>query len=199
MIMFLQINLGGGRAAQNLAFQTAAELGADFIIASEYYKFGSAHQSWYQDRSQRAAIVPVTNTPMDDVGGALNDGYVWVAVGGIRVYACYWSPNTRYSDFEDFLRRLENSVRSSPVPVVVAGDFNAKHRCWSSPVNDAKGEALTEMAQSLDLVVCNHGPTPTREKDGHRSYIDVTLVSASLQATVGDWEVLQSESLSDHN
>lgn len=76
MITFLQINLGSGRAAQNFALQTAAELGADFIIASEYYKFGHAHQGWYQNRLQRAAIVPVTNTPVDDVGGASNDGYV---------------------------------------------------------------------------------------------------------------------------
>lgn len=85
------------------------------------------------------------------------------------------------------------------MPVVVADDFNAKHHCWSSPVNDTKDKALADMTQSLDLVLGNHGPSATREKDGHRSYIDVTLVSASLQALMEGWAVLQLESLSDHN
>lgn len=91
-------------------------------------------------------IASVSNTPVDDVGGASNDGYVWIAAGSTRVYACYWSPNTQYADFEDFLHRLENSISSSPVPVVVAGHFNAKHHCWGSLVNDAKGKVLAEMA-----------------------------------------------------
>lgn len=43
MISFVQINVGGGSAAQNLALQTAAEQGADVVILSEYYKYGYAH------------------------------------------------------------------------------------------------------------------------------------------------------------
>lgn len=131
---------------QNLALQTATELGVDFIIANEFYKYGNAYLGWYCNQSNRTAIAPVANISVDNVGGASDNGFVWVTVGGIRVYACYWSPNTQYGEYEDFQRRLESSIRSSPVLVVVAGDFNAKHHYWSLPVNDAKGEALVEMA-----------------------------------------------------
>lgn len=86
-----------------------------------------------------------------------------------------------------------------PVPVIVAGDFNAKDTTWSSPTNDRRGDSLAEMALALDLTVCNSGQTPTRKKDGHQSFIDVTLVSAEVLARVTNWAVLLAESLSDHN
>lgn len=101
------------------------------------------------------------------------------------VYSCYWSPNTAYIDFENFLRNLEASIRTSLVDVIVGGDFNAKHGYWSSPINDAKGNVLADMAQALDLIVCNQGVTPTREKDGSQSYIDVTFVSSMLRSRIG--------------
>lgn len=121
-----QINVGGGREAQALALQTAAEQGADYILISEYYKYGTQHRDWHCDRSSRCAIVPLSNIPEDEVGTG-EDGFVWVTTCGSRLYSCYWSPNTTDAEYEQFLRRLEASIRSSPWPVLVAGDFNAKH------------------------------------------------------------------------
>lgn len=180
-----------------MALQTAAEQGADYILISEYYKYGTQHRDWHCDRSSRCAIVPLSNIPEDEVGTG-EDGFVWVTTCGSRLYSCYWSPNTTDAEYEQFLRRLEASIRSSPWPVLVAGDFNAKHSQWSSPVNDRRGEALADLAQVLDLVICNYGDSPTREKDGSRSYIDVTLASSRLQHAVSGWTVLEEESLSDH-
>lgn len=122
MISFVQINVGGDSAAQNLALQTAAEQSPHFVILSEYYKYGYAHLDWYCDRSGRAAIAPLTNVPMDDVSGATKDGFVWVAVKGTRIYSCYWSPNSTPPEYEDFICRLEASIRSAPTRVIVAGD-----------------------------------------------------------------------------
>lgn len=64
---------------------------------------------------------------------------------------------------------------------------------------DRRGDRLLEMVQALDLMVCNSGHNPTREKDGHQSFIGVTLASARLHARVSNWTVLLSETLSDHN
>lgn len=102
-------------------------------------------------------------------------------------------------EYELFLWRLEASIRTSPLPVVVAGDFNAKHSEWSSPANDGRGEALADMTQALDLAVYNCGSAPTREIRGQRPYIDVTMVSASLRHRTTGWTVLDEETLSDHN
>lgn len=164
MISVLQINVGGGSAAQGLALQTAAELGSDYILLREYYKFGKVHEAWLCDSAQKAAIAPMINIPMDQTCGGTNDGfcilYSTVTVGDIRIYSGYWSPNTTHADYENFLRRLEASIRTSPISVVVGGDFNVKHWCWSSRIDDARGDALADMAQALNLVICNHGHTP---------------------------------------
>lgn len=127
MISFLQINVGGRRAAQGLALQTEAELGADIIVFSEIYKFGKAHEAWQCDRSMRSAIAVTSNLPVDQTDSGANDGFVWVTVGDIRIYSCYWSPNTSLAEYEDFVRRLKAIIRASPVDVVVGGDFNAKN------------------------------------------------------------------------
>lgn len=198
MISIIQANLGGGVAAQNLVLQTAAERGTDILLLGEYYKFGKHHEQWHCDLANRAAIALITTMQTDEIGSAEN-GFVWVTVGGVRVYSCYWSPNTSYQEYEAFIARLEVSVRSSSVPVVIGGDFNAKHSLWSSPKNDRRGEVLADMAQVLDLAICNTGSDPTREKDGYQSYIDVTLVSAVLQQRLDGWMVLQDETMSDHN
>lgn len=88
------------------------------------------HEQWHRDASDRAAVAVLTaNIPVDDLGAG-NNGFVWVAIGGMRIYSCYKSLNTSAVDFEDFLRRLEASIRSSPGDIVVAGDFNAKHSEW---------------------------------------------------------------------
>lgn len=115
------------------------------------------------------------------------------------MYSCYWSLNTPYAEFEDFLCKLETSIRASPEPVIVARDLNVKHSSWGSPVDGRKGKALADFVQELDLAVCNTESASTREQDGYQSNIDVTLVSARLQLRVMDWAVLHDETLSDHN
>lgn len=82
------------------------------------------------------------------------------------------------AEYEDFLNRLKASVMASPVPVIVAGDFNAKYWLWGSPANDYRGEALADLAQAMDLTICNQGSSPTREKDDYQSYIDITMACA---------------------
>lgn len=63
---------------------------------------------------------------ISEVGPVDSQGFRWIATEGIRVYACYWLPNTNFKAFENFLDRLEASIRSVGTFVFVAGDVNAK-------------------------------------------------------------------------
>lgn len=103
MLNILQINLGGGCSAQNLALQTVAERGVDLLLHSEFYKFGKIKEQWYCDQSGRAAIAPITNVAMNEIDGACNIGFVWVTISGISVYSCYWLPNSTSADTKTFL------------------------------------------------------------------------------------------------
>lgn len=101
------------------------------------------------------------------------------------------------TDYEDFILRLELSIRASTLPCVVAGDFNAKSQFWGSPKEDVRGTILVDMMSALDLHVCNDG-SPTFVRGQSLSHIDITLVSRPIAGRVSKWKVLDSESLSLH-
>jgi len=56
MIRVLQINVGVGRASQELALVTANANEADVIIISEQNKNGGEDRGWYSDANSIAAI-----------------------------------------------------------------------------------------------------------------------------------------------
>jgi len=178
MIKFLQINLSGKSAAQDLALQRAREQEINVIIASEYYSHGpntNEANGWSCDKTSRAAIVDCDFAQIKEIGTAEN-GFTWITIRDLRIYSCYISPNITILEYDNWLASLEISIRTAPCDVIVAGDFNAKHAAWSSQVNDSKGESLLELAHVLGLVVCNQGDNPTWQRDGSQSHIDVTMV-----------------------
>jgi len=97
MISFLQINLNCCKAAQALMYQTAAEISADFLIVSEYNKVDS---NWYVDANNKTAFVNAKNAAITSAGSS-EAGFRWVSAAGIRIYSCYWSPNTNLSKKKD--------------------------------------------------------------------------------------------------
>lgn len=107
MIRFLQINLTGKSAAQNLALQRAREQEIDVIIASEYYKYGHGHNTneangWYCDKSSRAAIVNCNDARIEEIGKS-EHGFTWITIRDLRIYTCYISPNTTLAEYENWL------------------------------------------------------------------------------------------------
>lgn len=203
MIKFLQINVGVCGEAHDFMEATAKELQVDVVIVSEQLRNKPEEEGWYSDLEDKAAVA-VYNPGLSifEIGPKDNRGFRWIEVGGIRVYSCYWSPNTDFASFENFLDRLETSIRSSESPVLVAGDFNAKSPEWGDHREDQKGRLLADWLASLNLSVCNQGDKPTfsrvHETGVSRSHIDITLVTESLNHTVCDWKVLDRYTASLH-
>jgi len=196
MTRVLQINVGVCRAAQDLALATAAEKDIDVIAFSEQYRDRDEENGWYADASGRAAIVVLSGQHIQAVGPR-QQGFRWIQMNGHRLYSCYCSPNVTLTVFEDFLNALETSVRSSPVPTIITGDFNAKSREWGSPREDNRGKALADLSASLGLTVCNQGQ-PTFVRGASESHIDLTFAMWSTTCWVDGWKVLDEESLSLH-
>lgn len=196
MIQFLQINLHCSRAAQDLMCQSAAEDEIDYIFASEYNTVGAQH--WYPDSSGKAAILCHQNRLINNAGQGEN-GFRWIESGDITLYSCYWSPNTTLQEYEQFLTRLERSVRGKSTEIIIAGDFNAWHTSWGSRSSNRRGEALIDLITSLGLVICNRGNSPTFQRGNLESIVDITLASPRLAANIKDWKVKNATTLSDHN
>jgi hypothetical protein len=90
------------------------------------------------------------------------------------------------------------SIKESTLPVIVAGDFNAKSGFWGSKKEDARGVLLTDWMASLNLAVCNRGNKPTFVRGNSESHIDITFVSNSIVNSITNWRIFEKESLSLH-
>jgi len=196
MINFIQINTGTCRESHSLLYATASQHSADILLVSEQYKKDSRPK--LEDTSKRAAIINFSGLAVDKEGQTEN-GFVWAKIKNINIYSCYWSPNSTIEEYNDFLDRLQNSIRRERGEAIIAGDFNAKHVAWGSPINDTRGEKLIEMIYSLNMIVCNEGQRPTFERDGSSSYIDITAATELTASMMYNWKVLTENSLSLHN
>lgn len=191
-IKFIQINLNNCKAAQALLQQTVAEKSVDFALVSEMNR--TEGPNWYADTNGKAAIVNLRNARLDNEGQS-EPGFRWVTLYGMRIYSCYWSPNTTLQEFKDFTSRLETSIRSESTEVLLVGDFNAKHVDWGCPQNDRRGEVLSDLINAIGLVVCNIGNSITFNRG---SIIDLTIATPRTAMRVSKWKVLDEISLSDH-
>lgn len=198
MTNFLQANLNRARAAQALLSQMMYEHKADVAIISEPNKIPD-NDSWYGSTDNTCCLL--LSKDVEVMNSGQGEGYVWVDFLSYRVYSCYFSPSKKHSleNYREYLSYLSDSIRQGPSEVIVAGDFNAHSPSWGSPSMCAKGDALTDMANSLGLIVINQGQAPTFERRGQESHIDVTFASPSVSRKIGDWQVLEEDIASDHH
>jgi len=169
-------------------------MGIDVIVMSEPYRCGLEVDGWYSDTGNKAAIMAFNpKIHVQEIGPKDNPGFWWVRIENMTIYACYWSPNTDYTLFVDFLDKLEGCIRNKKGMVIVGGDFNAKSPAWGDHREDQKGKTLMDMMASLGMIACNSSdkPTFTRVYNGgiSRSHIDITFVSDTESRAVKDWKV----------
>lgn len=151
------------------------------------------NDGWFSDQGGLSAVVIVNNQITVDQVEPKERGFIWLQIGGIRIYSCYCSPNFGTTAYTDFLRRLEVSIRATRAPFLVAGDFNAHSPNWGSPSEDARGRMLKDMISSTNLNICNIGNEPTFVRGSSRTHIDLTLASDDLIPIVKNWRVSAEE------
>lgn len=100
MNKFIQINLNNCKATQDLLCQTAKEEEKDVIFISEYNKAGE--QNWYGDNSGKTAIVDFTRIGMENQEKS-KLGFRRTTINKMNMFSCYWSPNTPFDKFTDYL------------------------------------------------------------------------------------------------
>ena len=201
MIKVVQANLNHCRDAWDLLQQFVVEERVSVALLSDPYATRSP--GWYADAAGLASVGVLS--PGLTVGDLeVGVGFVSVTVGcDLRVYSCYAPPRWSDNEFEDFLGRLDGSVRSRATAVarvVVGGDFNAWSVSWGSRSSNRRGESLCAFADSLGLVVANRGGEPTFHGRGQGSVVDVTFASEAAASGVHDWTVrTDAENGSDHH
>ncbi|GFT10510.1 uncharacterized protein TNCV_1942761 [Trichonephila clavipes] len=115
----------------------------------------------------------------------------------LTVINVYFSP---HGDFSEAVNQL-NLYKGINKKCLLAGDFNARSVVWWYKNTDRRGDILTDFLLSNNLHLCNipglgptfHGPMSAVGNP------DLTLTSCDLVSFVENWEILSTESLSDHS
>lgn len=198
MTIILQINTNRSRGATELVAQTAKELNADIIVITEP-NVNRLDKNRITDESNDAATrVLKKGAPTKSGKGK---GFVWIEHNNMTVYNCYISPNVKILEFQNFLDKLENSIREQKIEweIIVTGDFNAISTTWGNNRTTKRGKIMEEWIGKLDLTVANTGDRPTFERRNQTSFLDLTLFNENLTNRITNWAVLTDlESLSDH-
>lgn len=191
MISILQANLNHTGSAHDLLLQYVAEQSVDVAILCDPYRAVHDGRSWLVDSDTHRAAIWVINENITVANVQRDPEFVSARLNGVQFFSCYASPNKPFEEFEGFLNRLEASVRSiAPgVPVLVAGDFNARSTAWEDRVSNRRGVELSALFDSLRLLIGNVGSTPTFPR-GLGSVVDVTAISETSHCRISQWRVL---------
>lgn len=198
MIKFLQINLNNSPAAHDILNKTVREKSIGIVLGSEVNKSRVESENWYRDRKRNVGI-KIVGSNVDVKASGDGFGYVWVAVKDIQIFSCYISPNVPFLEFKRFVDGIKSEVISLKYKrFIIGGDLNAKSFLWQSAREDDRGTFLAEVISELGMEVLNSGTKPTFIRGGCSSIIDVTFCSGNLVSKIGKWEVLDDETMSDH-
>lgn len=194
----IQANLNHCLMAQNLLFQHMVEFNAGLAIVSE--PAGSLNDNWLASKDKKSAIY-WNNDRLGYTCKLVHQGtnFVAVKVGKECVISCYISPNVDLGTFQQFLDELSDVIHTwGTMQVIVAGDFNAASLLWDSHRSNQRGERLINWAAETDLRLLNDVGVCTCIRPQGRSTIDLTWVSSDMLIRLADWQVLDTETLSDH-
>ncbi|XP_052740749.1 putative 115 kDa protein in type-1 retrotransposable element R1DM [Bicyclus anynana] len=126
------------------------------------------------------------------------NGFIAVAISGLTLYSCYFSPNYSFEEFEQDTNDLFDSIQTQRGEIIVAGDFNAASKVWSKKSENARGRHIMELLASKDMVIVNAGDRPTFQRGPKNSTPDITFASFGLAQQIVEWQVLDEDSLSGH-
>lgn len=107
------------------------------------------------------------------------------------VIAAYIPPRANFN-----IERLQDIMRSTPVPHIITGDFNAHHPAWGGVRSTARGRQLFDFALSNNLLFLNDGQA-TYYQGARSSALDISMISADLSAST-TWSVDIETHGSDH-
>lgn len=182
-----------------MALSTAFERKADILVVSEpNISSVRGRSDWICDELYKSAI-KILNGDIRIKEQGYGTGFSYTLMSKYVIFSCYSSGNNHITDLEETLQNIEQYIRSNKVEAIIAGDFNGKSPQWGMNQTDARGQVITDWIATNDFVVINNGNKPTFVHRNYGSILDLTLATVNVARLIRNWDVLDAESLSDHN
>lgn len=107
----MQINLNHCWAAQQLLKQAVLDQSINVVLISKQLRNPADDANWVSSNDNKCASVAVGYSvpPIEDTGSGT--GFAWIKLGSLVIYSCYFTPNCSAAEFEEYLGRLDGSIR----------------------------------------------------------------------------------------
>ncbi|XP_023223763.1 uncharacterized protein LOC111624984 [Centruroides sculpturatus] len=209
-LKLLQINLQRSKAASTEAMHMVNTHGTDILVVQEPYcynreiaLFGKLNIFKYSDPNDNplTGIIMVNrNINAHQLTQHTSKYHTTIITKmdttAIAIISFYCPPS---EDITHPLEMLQDTIEQlSGIPVMVAGDFNAKSQVWHSPVEDPRGYKVMEMVNSLDLRSMNTSTLATYSSSTGESWVDICLANRHLIPYGVMCTTLNVQSASDH-
>lgn len=182
-----------------MAIATAKELSVDLLIVSEPNIAAiRGRKDWVYGEDFKTAII-IFNKNIQVRSQGYGHGFTFIMATNFIMFSCYCSGNDDIEDLEMTLQEIEQLISVNRSEAIIAGDFNAKSPQWGMHFTDARGQLITEWMSANSYVLINQGDKPTFVHQDYGSILDLTMSTEGIQPYITKWEVLDIESLSDHN
>lgn len=181
MVKILQCNINHCRAAQDLLTQFELENRIGITVISEPYIIPDS-LDWVHSANTKVAIHWNHNFVRSSGIIQYRGNYV-VALRWqeFNIIACYFPPNLRDIEYEDFLDEIEYALEEmDKIKTIICGDFNSKSQTWSARLTDYRGKRLDRWMSSKDFRLVNEGSSPTCVRPQGCSVIDLTWAAPNI-------------------
>ena len=214
-ITLIQINLHNCIAATNELILNATEQGIDAALVQEPYngqkwKPPSSIKIFRSSPDSRSLIMVFNNEISVVLITTLSNQLVTTVqisnFSNMILSSIYCPPGTdnRHSNanVDHIINIMDSIAKSYPIRTFYGGDFNSHHTSWGSEKSDIKGEKISEWCYSRTLHILNDGHKntfdTTRAGKRYTSKIDLSICTTQLLGMIQKWEVLETETMSDH-
>lgn len=197
-IKFLQTNGNHSRAAFNLMQQSIYEMGIGICCVAEPWNVRD-DPCWFSSWNGLAAIIwnpDVLRETCILIHEARD--FVIVRCGRLYVASVYISPSVAINEFLEITEELGGQIGNLEGEIVVCGDFNARSQLWGNAVVNRRERLLEQWAAQYDLGLGNIGNAPTCIRPQGTSMVDITWHSLHTNNPLRVWQVLDTETMSDH-
>lgn len=181
-----------------MALATAINTSTDILLVSEPNKNMMKPNEWIYDE-QKDTGIRIFNHNLNIRNQGEGDGITYIVTPDFTLCSCYASGNRDLNHLDDLLDQISSLIRSAQGKTIIVGDFNAKSPQWGMTKTDTRGAVMEDWIAQNDLIIMNDGDKPTFQVESYSSVLDLTLATSDLKEQIQKWDVLEEDSLSDHN
>lgn len=107
-------------------------------------------------------------------------------------------PGDTDDPIDPIIKNLVEHCKKEKLDLIIGTDSNAHHIAWGCTDINNRGDELFNYIANNNINICNKGNSPTFINAIRETVLDLTLTNTLLYSKITDWQIVDTDSLSDH-